>query len=140
MHSPGVSIPAMIFLSKFLGLFTQPLGWVAMLLLWAFASHRRHPGRSRRMTGGALVMLLAIGWEPLPDMLLRALETQYPEIAPSADLQAYAGVVVLGGATESGRLTQAHRQPLMNDMGERMTATVAMFGGCQGSCRIKVVS
>lgn len=117
----------MFILSKFISLFAQPLGWVAVLLLWALIGCRNDRWRAMRTTGAALVLLLAIGWEPLPDMLLRTLETQYSEMAPDADLHAYVGVVVLGGATESGRMAQAHSQPLITDAGERMTATVALF-------------
>lgn len=117
----------MFFLSKILALFTQPLGWVAALLVVATAMQRRNARRARRITFSALLLLLLIGWEPLPDMLLRYLETQYAEFASDADLHKYAGVVVLGGATESGRVSQAHSQPLITDAGERMTATVAML-------------
>ena len=120
-------MPSMLFLSKLVDLFSQPLCWIALLLLWALVVHRRRPARSRRINGVALALLLLMGWQPLPDLLLRALETQYGEIAPDADLHAYAGVVVLGGATESGRVAQAHSQPLITDAGERMTATVALF-------------
>jgi len=44
-----------------------------------------------------------------------------------ADLRSYVGVVVLGGATESGAVQQAHVQPLLNGAAERMTAPVAML-------------
>ena len=117
----------MFFLSKVLALFTQPLGWVATLLVLALFQRRQHAQRAKRLTFSALLLLLLIGWEPLPDMLLRHLETQYAEIAPDADLRNYAGVVVLGGATESGWVAEAHSQPLITDGGERLTATVAML-------------
>ena len=112
--------------AKFLALWTQPLAWVALLLLLALLLWRR-PKAPRRLLIGALVLLLLIGWQPLPDLLLRNLERQYTEFDPDATLQAYAGVVVLGGAQESGALAQAHAQPLLNGSAERMTTVTALL-------------
>ncbi len=69
--------------------------------------------------------MLLMGWQPLPDLLIRHLEQQYAEMPPQADLRSYVGVIVLGGATESAYMAQAHTQPLLNGSAERMTAPVA---------------
>lgn len=116
----------MFFASKLLGLLTQPLAWMAALLLASLLVPRRTT-LGRRLVLAALALLLAMGWLPLPDRLLRHLESQYAEMPPAADLRGFAGVVVLGGSTESGHIAQAHPQPLLNDAAERMTAPLAML-------------
>ncbi len=116
----------MYVLSKLLNLLAQPLAWVVVLLGLALLVQRRWSQRARQMQWLALGLLLLVGWLPLPNALLWSLENQYPEIAPQADLSGYVGVVVLGGATESGYLAQAHPQPLLGGAAERMTAPVSM--------------
>lgn len=76
----------MFFAGKLLALLTQPLGWVIGLLLLALLNHRRHPARSRRLTVCALLVLILIGWQPLPDALIRHLEQQYPAVPAQASL------------------------------------------------------
>ena len=117
----------MILLSKLMSLITQPLAWVALLLLLTmlgFSGRRRWAGP----TGwSALVLLLALGWEPLPDQLLRTLESRYPAVAEGTDLSAYAGVVLLGGALEPAYVWQGHDQAALNDAAERMTAALPLM-------------
>ena len=116
----------MFYASKIFALLTQPLAWViALLLASLWARHR--PTVARRMVGLALALLLLLGWQPLPDFLIRHLESQYAELPPQADLKQYVGMVVLGGSTESSYAAQAHVQPLFNDAAERMTAPLAML-------------
>lgn len=115
----------MFLAAKILALLTQPLAWVIALLLGSLLVSRRRPPLGRRLAWSALAVLLAIGWQPLPDLLIRRLESQYAEIPPQADLRGYVGMVVLGGALESGYVAQAHTQPLLTDAAERMTAPVA---------------
>jgi uncharacterized SAM-binding protein YcdF (DUF218 family) len=117
----------MFFLGKALGLITQPLVWVAALLALGLITWHRKPRLSRGLVSTALAMLLLMGWLPLPDMGLRAMEGRYAEIAPDADLSGYVGVVLLGGAMGSGNVAQAHRQPVLNDAAERMVATAAIL-------------
>jgi uncharacterized SAM-binding protein YcdF (DUF218 family) len=120
----------MFFLGKVLALVTQPLVWVVLVLLAACVSLLL-----RRATAGLRLVMLALGmlavtaWQPLPEFLLHQLESRYAEIAPDANLQEYTGVIVLGGATASGRVQQDHLQPLMNGAAERMTAPIAMLRG-----------
>ncbi len=116
----------MFFLGKVLGLITQPLIWVAALLLLGLLILRRKPRVGRGLVAAALAVLLVMGWLPLPDLGVRALEGRYAEIAPDADLSGYAGVVLLGGAMGSGHVAQAHSQPVVNDYAERMSATAAI--------------
>jgi uncharacterized SAM-binding protein YcdF (DUF218 family) len=112
--------------SKLFAFVTQPLNWVAVLLAVSLLVRQRTTlGRNLRWI--ALALLLLMGWLPLPDGLIRHLESRYAEVQPSADLLGFVGVVVLGGSTETGHVAQAHVQPLLNDAAERMTAPLAML-------------
>ena len=117
----------MFFASKILALVTQPLLWVFVLLVLSLLVLQRWPRTGRRLVGTALAVLVLMAWKPLPEAIIRQLESRYPEMAPSAKLEGYVGVVVLGGATESGRTQMAHVQPMLNDAAERMTGTVAVL-------------
>ena len=116
----------MFIFSKLVGWFTQPLFWLWLWLAatWLFAARR--PRMVRPLLGGAVVLLTLIGWQPLPELLIQRLEARYPEIPLDADLQGYAGVVVLGGGTAAGRLQQSHAHPLINDAGERLAVSAAL--------------
>jgi uncharacterized SAM-binding protein YcdF (DUF218 family) len=136
----------MFFLGKILALITQPLVWVVLVLLAACAALLL-----RRVKAGLGLVVLALGlmvitaWQALPEYVLHQLESRYAEIAPDVDLRGYTGVIVLGGATASGRVQQDHLQPLLGDAAERMTAPIAMlrsnphlrvlFTGGEGSLR-----
>jgi uncharacterized SAM-binding protein YcdF (DUF218 family) len=80
------------------------------------------------MLGGAAVVLLALlGWEPLPNALLRQLENQYPPIPAQANLTAYTGVIVLGGAFEPSYVWSVPGQSALGDAAERMTEVLPML-------------
>ncbi|MBI2748232.1 MAG: YdcF family protein [Burkholderiales bacterium] len=116
----------MFIASKFFAVLTQPLAWVAALLLLSLLVPQR-AAWDRRLVVAALTLLLAMGWLPLPEALIRTLESQYAEVPPQTDLRGFAGMVVLGGSTEPGYVAQAHAQPLLNEAAERMTAPLAML-------------
>jgi uncharacterized SAM-binding protein YcdF (DUF218 family) len=115
----------MFIAAKFLSLLAQPLHWVVVLMV-ATAAVRSRPRASQALLFLALAVMVLVGVKPLPDLILHHLENQYTEIAPGADLGGFEGVVVLGGATESGVVQQAHQQPLLGPAAERMTAVVAI--------------
>jgi uncharacterized SAM-binding protein YcdF (DUF218 family) len=60
-------------------------------------------------------------------VLIRQLETQYAEMPLNANLESFAGAIILGGSTEEGYVAQAHVQPLLNEAAERMTTPIAML-------------
>ena len=117
----------MFIAAKLLAFLTQPLAWVALLMLATVLCVRRYPQFSQRLGWLAISLLLVLGWEPLPDAMIRRLEAQYPALPPTADLQAYAGVVVLGGALESGYVWTNPGQSALNDAAERMTEVLPML-------------
>ena len=116
----------MFLLSKLVGLATEPVFWVLLLLLIAVLLLPRRPQAARRWVLAAVTMLLLGGWAPLPDALLRHLERQYPE-PPAMPIQQYAGVVVLGGALESGYVGEGSEQPQVNGAAERMTTVLPLL-------------
>ena len=111
----------MFIASKILALITQPLAWVVLLLLLALLIPAVKLQLIKRLIAFSLALMLSMGWEPLPDFLIRQLENQYADVPVDADLKGYEGLVVLGGALDSGYIAQAHQQPVLNGAAERMT-------------------
>jgi uncharacterized SAM-binding protein YcdF (DUF218 family) len=116
----------MFVAAKLLAFLTQPLAWVLMLLTVGLLLQRRWRRTGTALLWSALAVLVVQGWEPLPDALLRRLETQYPAPA-QIDLSRYAGVVVLGGATESSYIWEGNEQPQLNEAAERLTAAIPLL-------------
>jgi len=119
----------MFIAAKFLAFATQPLAWAALLLTLGLLLHqptRTFGHRGRGLVTSALLILLLQGWEPLPDALLRRLETTYPVIKSGTPLQAFTGVVVLGGALEPSYVLKGNEQPALNSAAERMTMPVSL--------------
>ena len=121
----------MFIIAKFLAFATQPLAWAALLLMLGLLLMRRQTRtfghRGRGLVTSALLILLLQGWEPLPDALLRRLETTYPVIKPGATLQTYTGVIVLGGALEPSYVSQGNDQAALNSAAERMTTPISLL-------------
>ncbi len=117
----------MFIASKILALITQPLAWVIVLLMMVVCLPAQKVYLLKRLVAVALAVILLMGWEPLPDVLIRHLEGQHPEMPVDADMSHYAGVVVLGGALDSGYVAQAHQQPVLNSAAERMTGAVTLL-------------
>ncbi len=116
----------MFVLAKLLAFLTQPLAWVVALLALGLLLLQRWRRTGIALLWSALAVLLLQGWEPLPDALLRRLEAQHPAPA-QIGLQRYAGVIVLGGATESSYVWQGHTQPALNGAAERLTAALPLL-------------
>ena len=121
----------MFIVAKFLAFATQPLAWAALLLvlalLWMQGKTRANSHRGRGLIFSALFVLLVQGWEPLPDALLRQLETTYPAQQPEASLKNFTGVIVLGGALEPSYVLKGNNQPALNSAAERMTTPLSLL-------------
>ena len=116
----------MFVFSKLLSAITQPLFWLS---LWWFLALVLLPRFSRLATsmlwGGMLVFGL-LGFNAVPDALLRSLESRFnvPSLTSSDQ---FAGVIVLGGATGSPGIYKAHGQVPLGDAAERMTMPIALM-------------
>ncbi len=126
----------MFLASKLLVFLTEPLGWVAALVLAALLLLGKthigtlQAGKRRwglRMLWLALFVLLIQGWEPLPDALLRQLEDPYGNTPTAQDVQAFEGVVVLGGALEPSYVWEGRSQVALNFAAERMVVPLALL-------------
>lgn len=117
----------MFIAAQLLAFVTQPLAWVALLLLLGLLTQRRWRRCGLGLIWLALGTLLLQGWEPLPDALLRRLEARYPATSSLPDAQRYAGIVVLGGALEPTYAWQGHGQPALNEAAERMTGALPLL-------------
>ena len=116
----------MFFASKVIALLTQPLAWLALLLVIAFFQLPRRPDRARKVLAGALALLLLTGWLPLPDAIIRHLENQYPEVNLDQALGDFEGAIILGGSQETADISQAHSHPQLNSAAERLTVAVSL--------------
>lgn len=116
----------MYLLSKLLGAITQPLFWLA--LWWGLALLRLKRARraSVAMLWSGLAVLGLLGFEAIPDALLRPLENRYP-VPDAASIERHVGLIVLGGATGHPGIQQAHGQVPLGDAAERMTVPVALL-------------
>jgi uncharacterized SAM-binding protein YcdF (DUF218 family) len=105
---------------------------VALLFAVALLCVTRKPTLGLVLGWVALGLLLLLGWQPLPDALLRALEAQQLTpawaAAPMApDWHRYTGVVVLGGALEPAWVRAGNGQVGLNAAAERMTVPVVLM-------------
>jgi len=117
----------MFLASKLLLFLTQPLAWVAGLLLAGLILITTKPRWAVRLCTTALGLLLLLGWEPLPNALVRHLETQYPAVIPEQNWTKYAGVIVLGGALEPAYVWTNPPQSALNSAAERMTEVTPLL-------------
>lgn len=117
----------MVLFSKLLNLLAQPLNAVMVLLALGLYLGKSKPQTSRRLLLSGSVVLALSGVTTLPDLLLSQLEGQSPEMAAEADVGGYTGILVLGGALESGRVSASYQQPLLNASAERMTEAFALW-------------
>jgi len=126
----------MFIASKLLAFLTQPLAWVAALLLGALVLLGRNPAgarahlhqrRGRQVLWLAFALLLLQGWEPLPDAFLRRMEDSYTRTPTAQELQGYQGVVVLGGALEPSYGWEGRSQVALNEAAERMVVPLELL-------------
>src|SRR5450830_873641 len=117
----------MFLISKLLSFMTQPLAWVAILLLGGLLLMSLRRRGYLALGWAALFVLLLQGWMPLPDALIRHFEKQYSGPIPTDSLRSYAGVVVLGGALEPAYVWQGHDQVALNEAAERITVPITLL-------------
>lgn len=115
-------------LSKLVSVSLQPLTWVATVLLVGVVllslRSRRPQVWGRNLCVTATVLLFFLGWQALPDTLVRGLEEQHEP--PSTNLSGYAGMVVLGGVFRlpDGR---GHDLPALGRGADRIVAPLPLL-------------
>jgi uncharacterized SAM-binding protein YcdF (DUF218 family) len=112
------------YLSKLAAVIEQPLWWVIALLVYAVLAFRRRPRAARWSLCVALFIALNIGWLAPPNAIIRALESKYA--IPTADLAAYRGVIVLGGAFDAAYAWTPKHEMALNDSAERMVVALRL--------------
>lgn len=119
----------MFVVSKLMSAITQPMFWlsvwwgVALLMLGGSVAWRR---AAVRMLWVGLMGLGLLGFEALPQALLRPLENRYAVPTPEV-VARHVGVIVLGGATEHPGIYQAHGQVPLGQAAERMSVPVGLM-------------
>jgi uncharacterized SAM-binding protein YcdF (DUF218 family) len=111
-------------LSKTLGFFASPINLTLIIGaagVGLCASGRRRSGCA--LGGGALLILLLLGFSPLPLFLLHPLEARFPQLP--ADAPAPDGIIVLGGAMDE-HSSALHGQAVINDAAERLTEALRL--------------
>jgi uncharacterized SAM-binding protein YcdF (DUF218 family) len=114
----------MFFPSKLLATFIQPLTWAAVLILLALWWLPSRPVAALWTLLLAVSLTALVGWMPLPNAVLRSLESQYA--APTGSLTPYVGLVVLGGDIDLPRNANDSRAFVLSHGGHRMTTSVAL--------------
>jgi uncharacterized SAM-binding protein YcdF (DUF218 family) len=116
----------MFVFSKLLSAITQPLFWLAVWWCVALVLLSRFRRFAASMLWVGLVVLGLLGFNALPEALLRSLESRFnvPNVTQG---EQYTGVIVLGGATGSPGIYKAHAQVPLGDAAERMTAPIALM-------------
>ena len=102
-------------------MFWLALWWALALLMLA---RWRRPALV--MLWGGLVALGLLGFQALPDALLRPLENRYA-VPAAGVVERQVGVIVLGGAVGHPDSFQAHGQVPLGEGAERMTVPVALL-------------
>ena len=118
----------MFVFSKLSSAITQPLFWLSVwwclaLVLLSVSSFRRI---ATRMLWSGLMVLGLLGFNAVPDGMLRSLENRFP-VPSLTQSNEYLGVIVLGGATGSTSIYKAHGQVPLGEAAERMTLPIALM-------------
>ena len=116
----------MFVLSKLLSAVTQPVFWLSLWWLLALVLLPRFRRLATFMLWGGLLVFGLLGFSAVPDALLRSLESQY-KVPTLTQINPYAGVIVLGGATGSPNVYKAHGQVPLGDAAERMTLPIGLM-------------
>lgn len=116
---------AFFFLSKIGWFLLKPLHSLLFCLVAWLAGRRFGWAGGARFFGAVLLIYGGtIVLTPLPELALRSLEDRFP--VPEVEAGAVAGIIVLGGATDSGAVAAARGQVTLNENAERLTTAAAL--------------
>lgn len=116
----------MFLFSKLLSAVTQPMFWLALWWAIALLMLKRWCKPTVVMLWTGLVALGLLGFQAIPDALLRPLENRYP-IPAAESINRHVGIIVLGGATNHPDSFVAHGQVPLGEAAERMTVPVGLL-------------
>lgn len=116
----------MFLFSKLLSAVTQPMFWLALWWAIALLVLMRWRKLALAMLWMELVVLGLLGFQAIPDALLRPLENRYP-IPAAESINRHVGIIVLGGATNHPDSFVAHGQVPLGEAAERMTVPVGLL-------------
>ncbi len=100
--------------------------WLALWWALALLTLVRWRRLAIVMLWSGWVVLGALGFQALPDALLRPLENRYP-VPPAGVVERQVGVIVLGGAVGHPDSFQAHGQVPLGEGAERMTVPLGLL-------------
>lgn len=113
-------------LSKILSILIQPLFWLGLWWVAALLLLRRRRKVAVAMLWCGIGTLGLLGFQALPDALLRPLENHYTAPKP-ATLSKYTGVIVLGGAIGDPASYMAHSQVPLSEAAERLVESANLI-------------
>lgn len=116
----------MFVISKLLSAITQPVFWLALYWALSLLMLNRCRRAALAMLWGGLLVLGLLGFEAVPNALLRPLENRYT-VPTSDSLGHYVGLIVLGGATRHPDSYLAHGQVPLGEAAERMSLPVGLM-------------
>lgn len=116
----------MFIVSKLLSAITQPMFWLAVWWVFAVLILKRWRRAAVVMLWSGLAALGLLGFQAMPDALLRPLENRYPVPAAGA-VDRHVGIIVLGGALQHPDSFVAHGQVPLGEAAERMTVPVGLL-------------
>jgi uncharacterized SAM-binding protein YcdF (DUF218 family) len=109
--------------SKIVQFCIEPLNWVIVFVALSllFLSLKKSY-LCKRLLLLALVDLLLVGWLPISEIFLRALEDGVPKVQIAQMSEAdFAGIIILGGAIEGGEIAMERGEISIGSAAERVT-------------------
>lgn len=100
--------------------------WLALWWAIALLVLMRWRKLALEMLWTGLVVLGLLGFQAVPDALLRPLENRYP-VPAAGVINRHVGIIVLGGATNHPDSFVAHGQVPLGEAAERMTVPVGLL-------------
>jgi uncharacterized SAM-binding protein YcdF (DUF218 family) len=116
----------MFILSKLLCAAIQPLFWIALLWLISLLLINKHKHFSICTLWFCLCGLGLLGFQAIPDALLRKLENRYP-IPTEEVVSQCSGIIVLGGVFKSPQILEERNQIPIGEAAERATVPLELL-------------
>ncbi len=109
--------------SKIVQFCIEPLNWVIVFIVLSLLFlGLRKPLLCKRFLVLALADVLLVGWLPISEVFLRALEDAVPKVNLSQMSEKdFGGIIILGGAIEGGEIAQDRGEISIGSAAERVT-------------------